>query len=253
MQTCLTHARSRRPSAATTGHPGTSPPRSHPHARRAQPHKACAAMQGLGQTGGVDINNPNQSDHGGLIIHPPQQAYIDTTFPCYQLADLKLSSLSMDHQVLPLTDLAPASAAECAIRCNVPHREAVNTSNWAVLATHPATTFANADGSMAVLWRAMLGHAFPIDGNTIPCSRSSRRMSPRPSTRATTSQRRMAARRHCALAALYQPPPATPRPLSICFPTIMQPLRSRATINITLRTRPTHWVTKKLNCPVPAP
>ena len=150
--------------------------------------KARAAAQGLGQMGGIDIDDPNQSDHRGLIIHLPQQAYIDATFPHYQLANIKLSSLSMDHQVLPLTDLAPASAAECAITCNVPHREAVNTSNWAVLATRPATTFANVDGSMAVLWRAMLGHIFPIDSNTIPCSRSSRRTSPRPSTRVTMLQ-----------------------------------------------------------------
>ena len=32
-------AHPRRPSAATTGHPGTSPPQSHPHARRAQSRK----------------------------------------------------------------------------------------------------------------------------------------------------------------------------------------------------------------------
>ena len=169
--------------AAETTHADTPDPRTLVEAKRShdQPPwdkstekpptcKARAATQGLGQTGGVDIDNPNQSDHRGLIVHPPQQAYIDTTFPRYQLADLKLSLLSMDHQVLPLTDLAPASAAECAIRCNMPHCKAVNTSNWAALATRPATTFANADGSMAVLWRAMLGHAFPIDGNTIPCS-----------------------------------------------------------------------------------
>jgi len=39
----------------------------------------------------------------------------------------------------PLTDLAPTSAAECTITCDMPYCGAINTFNWAALATHPDT------------------------------------------------------------------------------------------------------------------
>jgi len=58
--------------------------------------------------------------------------------------DLKPLSAPVPH----LTDPAPASTAECAITCNVPHREAINTSHWAALATCPDTIFPNANSSM---------------------------------------------------------------------------------------------------------
>ena len=41
------------------------------------------------------------------------------------------------------TDPAPASAAECAITRNVPYHGAVNTSDWAALATRSDTTFSD--------------------------------------------------------------------------------------------------------------
>jgi len=70
----------------------------------------------------------------------------------------------------PLTDPAPASAAVCVITCDVPHYEAVNTSNWAALATHPDTIFSDANGSMAIDRRttATSGQASHIVGGTIP-------------------------------------------------------------------------------------
>jgi len=130
--------------------------------------KAHPAAQVLSQMGSVDIDNPNQSDHRGHAVHPLQPVHIDAAFPLYQLANLELSPLSMDHQVHPPIDPAPASAAVCAITQDVPHCEAINTSNWAALSVDPATTFAGANGSMAIYWHAKLGHAFPIDGSTTP-------------------------------------------------------------------------------------
>jgi len=66
-----------------------------------------------------------------------------------------------------LTDPAPMSAAECAITCDVPHRKAIDTSHWAVLATHPDAIFPNVNGSMAVDRCATSEHAFPIDDSAI--------------------------------------------------------------------------------------
>jgi len=77
--------------------------------------------------------------------------------------DPKPLSAPMDHQVLHLTDLAPASAVECAIPCNVPLRKAVIIPTWAVLAAHPDATLFDANGSKAIDRHATLGHAFPID------------------------------------------------------------------------------------------
>jgi len=135
-------------------------------------HKARTAAQGLSQMGGVDIDDPDQSDHRGRIIHLLQPAHTDATFPRYQLADHNLPPLPVDHLVHPLTDPAPASAAECAITHDVPHRKAANTSSWAALSACPATTLTDANGSMAVYRRAKLGHTSPIDGGTMaPFSR----------------------------------------------------------------------------------
>jgi hypothetical protein len=66
-----------------------------------------------------------------------------------------------------LTDPAPASATKHAITHNVPHCRAVNTSNWAVLATCPDTTFLDINGSMAIDWHATSGCASHIDNGTI--------------------------------------------------------------------------------------
>jgi len=135
-------------------------------------HKACTAVQGLSQTGGVDINDPDQSDHRGRIVHPLQPAHTGATFPRYQLADHNLPPSPVDHLVRPLTDLAPASTAECAITRDVPHRKAANTSSWAALSAHPATTLTDVNGSMAVYRCAKSGHMSPIDGGTMaPFSR----------------------------------------------------------------------------------
>ena len=64
--------------------------------------------------------------------------------------DPKPLSASMDHQVLHLTDLAPASAAECTITCNIPYRKAIETPNWAALAMCPDATLLNTNSYMAV-------------------------------------------------------------------------------------------------------
>jgi len=109
-------------------------------------HKVRAAAQGLDQTGSVDINDPNRSDHGGRTVHLLQPAYIDAAFPLYQLADSKFLSTPTDHQVLL----------------------SVDTLTWAASPARPATTFADANGNTAVDWRATPGHAFPIDGGTMP-------------------------------------------------------------------------------------
>ena len=134
--------------------------------------KTRTTAQGLSQSGGVNTDDPNQSDHRGRTIHPLQPAHTNTTFPRYQLADHNLPPSPVDHLVRPLTDPAPASAAECAITCDVPHHEAVNTSSWATLSVRPATTLTDANGSMAIYQCAKLGHTFPIDGSTMaPFSR----------------------------------------------------------------------------------
>ena len=112
--------------------------------------KARTVAQGPRQTVSVDINNPDQSDHGGHAVHPLQPAHIDATSPCYQLAIFQSFPISVDHQVSPLTDPAPASAVVCDITRDMPHRKAVNTSTWA---THR---------------HAKLGDAFPIDSGTMP-------------------------------------------------------------------------------------
>jgi len=134
--------------------------------------KACPAAQVLSQTGSVDIADPNCSDHGGHAVHPLQPAHINAGFPRYQLAEHELSSSPVDHLVRPLTDPAPASAAECDTTRDGPHCEAVDTLTRAASPARPATTFADANGSTAIDWRATPGHAFPIDGGTMtPFSR----------------------------------------------------------------------------------
>jgi len=134
--------------------------------------KACPAAQVLSQTGSVDIADPNCSDHGGHAVHPLQPAHINAGFPRYQLAEHELSSSPVDHLVRPLTDPAPASAAECDTTRDGPYCEAVNTLTRAASPARPATTFADANGSMAIDWRATPGHTFPINGGTMtPFSR----------------------------------------------------------------------------------
>ena len=103
-------------------------------------HKARAAAQGLSQIGGVDVDDPKQSNHGGRTVHLPQLAHIDATFRRYQLVDPKLFSTSIDHQVRLPTDQPPVSPAECAITRDVPHREAAVTFTWAAVATRSDTT-----------------------------------------------------------------------------------------------------------------
>ena len=66
-----------------------------------------------------------------------------------------------------VTDPAPMSTVQCTITCDMPYHRAVNTSNWATLATRPDITFPDANGSKAVDRRATLGHASLIDNSTI--------------------------------------------------------------------------------------
>jgi len=131
-------------------------------------HKVRAATQTPSQTGSINIDDPNHSDHGGHAVHPLQLACINATSPCYQPADHKLSLSPTDHQDPLPSNHTPASAAKSCITRDMPHRKAVNTCTWAALPTRPATTFADANGSIAIHWRATSGHAFPIDGGTTP-------------------------------------------------------------------------------------
>ena len=80
----------------------------------------------------------------------------------------------------PLTDPAPASAAENRIPHDVPLCEAVVTPTWAVLAARPDATLFDANGSKAVDRRASSGHAFPIN-DSATCW-PSRRLEDVPST-----------------------------------------------------------------------
>jgi len=145
--------------------------------------KVRTIAQGPHQTGSTDTDDPNQSDHRGHAVHPLQLAHIDATFLRHQLAIFKPFPISVDHQVPPHTDPAPASTAECTTTCNVPHREAVKTSNWAALAMCPATTFADANGTIAVYWHAKSWHAFPIDGGTMPPFLRQKENTPSPTIR----------------------------------------------------------------------
>ena len=64
----------------------------------------------------------------------------------------------------PLTDPAPAGASNCTITHNMPHCRAIDTSNWAMLATCPDTTFLDAN---SVDWRATSGCTSLINNSTI--------------------------------------------------------------------------------------
>jgi len=76
------------------------------------------------------------------VIHISQCAYINAILRRYNLANLKLLSTPMDHQIRLSSEQVPASAAECAMMCDVPYREAVGALNWAALATRPDIAFA---------------------------------------------------------------------------------------------------------------
>ena len=129
--------------------------------------KVCTATQGLSQMGNINIDNPNQSDHRGRIVHPPQLVCINSMFPCHQLANSKLFSMPTDHQVPLSINHTPDSTAENhIITHDMPHCRAVITFTWAMLAMRPDTISSNAN------CRAKLGHMFPIDGGTMaPFSR----------------------------------------------------------------------------------
>jgi hypothetical protein len=75
-------------------------------------------------------------------IHLSQHAYIGSILCRYNFDDLKPLSTPMDTQVRLSTEQVPASAAECAVMCDVPYHEAVGALNWAVLATCPDIVFA---------------------------------------------------------------------------------------------------------------
>ena len=90
--------------------------------------------------------------------------------------------------VPPLIDPALAGATECAITQHVPYRGAVDTSNWAALATCPDTSFPDANGSMAETGVPHRATHSPSMAAPSADLRGGRRMSPRPPPRTTTSQ-----------------------------------------------------------------
>ena len=49
----------------------------------------------------------------------------------------------------------------------MPHREVIDILDCAALAMRPDTTLSHTNGSTAVDWRTILGHAFPINGGTL--------------------------------------------------------------------------------------
>jgi len=110
------------------------------------------------KTAGTEALQPHMLEFGTEDI-----VLVDVAALTLDIDDLEPLSAPVPH----LTDPAPASAAECAITRDVPHREAVDTSHWAVLATRPDAIFPNANGSMAVDRRATSEHAFPIDDSAI--------------------------------------------------------------------------------------
>jgi len=110
------------------------------------------------ETAGTEALQPRTLEFGTEDI-----ILVDVAALTLDIDDLEPLSAPVPH----LTDPAPASAVECAITCDVPHREAVDTSYWAALATRPDAIFPDANGSMAVDRRATLEHAFPIDDGAI--------------------------------------------------------------------------------------
>ena len=69
--------------------------------------------------------------------------------------------------ILSVTDPAPVSTAQCAITRDVPYHGAINTSDWAVLATRPDTTLSDTNGSKAIDWHATSRRASLIDNGAI--------------------------------------------------------------------------------------
>jgi len=110
------------------------------------------------ETAGAEALQPCTLEFGTEDI-----VLVDVAALTLDIDDLEPLSAPVPH----LTDPAPASAAECTITCNVPHREAVDTSHWATLAMRPDAIFPDANGSMAVDWRATLEHIFPINDGAI--------------------------------------------------------------------------------------
>jgi len=201
--------------------------------------------------GSVNINNPNHSDHRGRTIHPLQPAYINTAFPLYQLADSKFLSTPTDHQVLLSIKHTPDSTAEsCIITHDMPHCGAVITFTWAALAMHPDAIFSNANSSTAIDWRAMSGHAFPINGGTTPPLLKLQEAAPLP----TIGSRHIAATHSSKEASC---PPAPPQALLLTsMPLLLRPQTmtpQSCSSAITHLTHQTCWVIKNATCPVPAP
>jgi hypothetical protein len=87
---------------------------------------------------GVEIKR----DWRAGTIHMSQHAYIDSILRRYNFNELKPLSMPMDLVIRLTADQAPTTAAEHAIMCNKPYREAVGALNWATLATHPDIAFA---------------------------------------------------------------------------------------------------------------
>ena len=113
------------------------------------------------ETAGAEALQPRTLEFGTEDI-----ILVDVAALTLNIDDLKPLSAPVPH----LTDPAPMSAAEYTITCDVPHRKAVDTSHWATLATCPDAIFPDANGSMAVDWRATSEHTFPIDDGTVKAS-----------------------------------------------------------------------------------
>ena len=80
-------------------------------------------------------------DHAAGTIHLSQRAYINSILNCFNFADLKPLSTSMDVQVKLLSEKAPASMAKFAAMRDIPYHEAVGALNWAALAMCPDIMF----------------------------------------------------------------------------------------------------------------
>jgi len=229
-----------RPSAATTGHLGKSPPRALSHTRCAQPRN-----DSIKRAASTLTTPTAQTTEDILSIHcswcsstplSPITSLLNTSFP--QSSWTIRSTLSQTWH--PQAQRSAPSCTTCLI---------VRPSTHAPGLRHqcaqppPLQTQTAASPYIGVPhW----GMHFPSTVAPHPHSQSSRRLPHHPPLGAGTLQRR----RHRALTASSQALLPTPTPPLLHPQTTMQPSHSSTTIHLTHQT---HWVIKNVNRPVPAP
>ena len=243
-QTCPPLACSRRPSAATTGHPGRSPPRAPSHTRCTQPRNdsikraASTSTTPTAQTTEDTLSIRHSQCTPTLLS--PATSLLNTSFPHRQWtiwsALLQTRHLQAQQSATPHATGLIARLSTHSPRLRRQHAQPpplqTRTASWPYISVPSQGTHS--------------------PSTAVPCPRfrGDKRTPPHPPSGARMTQRRMAARRHCALAAPSQALSPTPTPPLFHYQPTMQPSHLHTTIN----TIPwTHWVIKNANCPVPAP